>query len=103
MYCEACNIDFDGRCCPSCGSTDVREPTGNDFCFLTERAQIWADMLSDVLRQNAIPFLQRKKLGAGMALKTGPLFESVRFYVLYSHLSRARELVQTLFAAQDCE
>lgn len=58
-------------------------------------------MLADVLKQEQIPFPKKSVIGAGMALRAGPLFESIRFYVFYQHLSQAREIVDALFSSSD--
>jgi hypothetical protein len=55
-------------------------------------------MLSDVLEQNEIPFLKKGRLGAGMAMNVGPLFERCRFYVPYSKLEEAARIVDSLFS-----
>ena len=99
LYCENCYILFEGKRCPVCGRKSSRGPEPSDPCFLTEKEQIWSDMLADVLKQNGIPFMQENVLGAGLALKTGPLRERVRFYVLYSQLPEAADIVDGLFSA----
>ena len=96
-YCERCKIAFSGGVCPACGSKKVRPPMANDLCFLAEKEQIWGEMLSDVLRQNDIPFLRKGALGAGLAMKIGPGMERYRFYVSYCDLNRARGAVEQLF------
>ena len=98
MYCENCCILFSENRCPVCGSKKVRMPEPDDYCFLTEKEMIWAGMLEDVLKQNGIPFFTKQMLGAGLALKIGPMSERCRFYVPYSHFREADELVEALFA-----
>ena len=98
-YCDNCYIVFDGTRCPVCGKKCGRGPEASDPVFLTEKEQIWSDMLADVLKQHDIPFLEKNVLGAGLALKTGPLRERVRFYVLYGQLSEAAEIVEELFSS----
>ena len=73
LYCENCYILFEGKRCPVCGRKSSRGPEPSDPCFLTEKEQIWSDLLADVLKQNGIPFMRENVLGAGLALKTGPL------------------------------
>ena len=75
----------------------------DDLCFLTEKEQIWSGMLADVLKQKNIPFIQKSTMGAGMALRAGPMFETVRFYVLNEHLEEAKAIVEELFSSQDEE
>ena len=99
MYCERCGIIFEENRCPACGSQNVRPPRPDDLCFLTEREAIWAEMLEDVLKQNNIPCLTKNVLGAGLALKVGPMSERVRFYIPYSRLQNAKAIVDELFSA----
>lgn len=75
-------------------------PVPEGFCFLTEKPPVWAGMLSDVLTQDQIPFLKESSLGAGMALRTGSMLETIRFYVPASRLEAAREVVDGLFSGE---
>ena len=70
---------------------------GEEICFLTEKSQIWSDMLSDVLEQNHIPFDKRGTLGAGMTVLAGPMLETYRFYVPAAHYAQAAAIVEELF------
>lgn len=99
MYCERCGIIFEEKRCPVCGNQNVRPPMSDDLCFLTEREVMWAEMLEDVLKQNNIPCLTKNVLGAGLALKVGPMSERVRFYIPYLHLQNAKAIVDKLFPA----
>jgi hypothetical protein len=69
-----------------------------NLCYLTEQSPIWAGMLADVLHQHGIPFIQESSLGAGLALKTGSLSETIRFFVPASRLAAAEALTEELFA-----
>ena len=99
MYCERCCMIFEEDRCPVCGSRNVRPPRPGDLCFLTERETIWAEMLEDVLKQNDIPCLTKNVLGAGLALKVGPMSERVRSYIPYLRLQNAKAIVDELFSA----
>lgn len=72
------------------------QPEG--MCYLTEQGPIWAGMLADVLQQHGIPFFKEGSLGAGLAIKTGGLSESIRFFVPASRLDAAKDLVEELFS-----
>ena len=48
MYCEKCHRVFEGEKCPDCRKKAKREVEPDDVCLLTEKPQIWADMLSAV-------------------------------------------------------
>lgn len=71
-----------------------------EMCFLTEKDAVWAGMLADVLEQHGIPFVKESSLGAGLALKTGSLMETFRFFVPSPHLAAAKDLVDELFAGE---
>ena len=97
MYCERCQQATEEAACPTCGSTHLREPKEKDPCFLTEQDFIHTGILEDVLGQNNIPYLRKNVLGAGMAIKVGPMLERGRFFVPYELLPRAQELLEDLF------
>lgn len=78
---------------------DPAKPSG-ELCFLTEQGPVWAGMLADVLQQHKIPFLRESSLGAGLALKMGPLTEMVRFFVPAAHFTAASALVEELFSKE---
>ena len=102
MYCERCRHLFEGTGrCPNCGSRSVRPPLPEDLCYLTETDPMFGGMLKDVLEQNHIPVLTNSAMGAGMALKVGPMFDQMRFYVPHSALPGATELVEALFQSPE--
>jgi len=100
MYCPNCNVLFQDTRCPLCDSKNIREPMANDYCYLTEKDQIWSGALSDILTQNNIPFVTKNVLGAGLAAKMGPALERIRFYVPYSHYENAQNLEHEFFSAE---
>jgi len=57
-------------------------------------------MLADVLKQRGIPFLQKGRLGAGMAMNVGPLLERFRLYVAYENYQEAAAVVEELFGEE---
>jgi len=101
MYCEKCSRIIDGERCPACGSRKVREALETDLCFLTEQDYVSSGILEDVLKENGIPFLKKDVMGAGMAIKVGPMLDRSRFYVAYPLLERARAVTEDLFAEPD--
>lgn len=99
MYCERCQQIVEEVSCPTCNSSrHLREPKEKDPCFLTEQDFIHTGILEDVLGQNNIPYLRKNVLGAGMAIKVGPMHERGRFFVPCELLPKAQELVQDLFS-----
>ena len=101
MYCEKCCRIIDTDRCPACGSRKVREPGPKDPCFLTELDYLSTGILEDVLKQEGIPYLKKDVMGAGMAIKVGPMLERSRFYVAYPLLEKAGAVAEDLFAEAD--
>ena len=97
MYCAKCQRIIATRSCRDCGSYWVREVQPDDVCYLTEREQIWGEMLEDVLKQNSIPYIIRRTLGAGLSMSIGAMLECYRFYVPFGALEAAQEIVDELF------
>lgn len=97
MYCEKCHSLIEGKKCPVCGSKKVREPLGDDLCYLIEKEMIWGEMLADVLKQNEIPYLYKESLGAAVTIQIGAMLERYRFFVAFSHYERAKDIVEGLF------
>lgn len=70
----------------------------SEWCFLTEQSPVWQGMLADVLKQNDIPFVTESSTGAGMAIRTGSLNETIRFLVPKDRLEAAKAIVEDLFS-----
>ena len=98
MYCEKCRRIIEADRCPFCKNRRAREPEPEDICFLTEQDYVSTGILEDVLKQQGIPFLKKDVMGAGMAIKVGPMLERSRFYVAYDRLQDARDVVDGLFS-----
>lgn len=98
MYCEKCCHIIEGDRCPVCKSWKVREPEAKDICFLTEQDYLSSGILEDLLKQNGIPALKKDVMGAGMAIRVGPMLEYTRFYVPFEHLEAAKAIVDDLFS-----
>lgn len=103
MYCANCNLLMDVPSCPVCGSRDVRPPNAHDYCFMTKKEALWAEILEDVLKQNRIPVVTRTGRSVAMVLRSNPLNQEVLFYVPYGWLERASELEQSLFDVEVLE
>lgn len=93
MYCEKCCRIIEETRCPYCRSRKIREPESKDICFLTEQDYISSGILEDLLKQNSIPVLKKDVMGAGMAMKVGPMLDRSRFYVPFDHLEAAKDLL----------
>ena len=96
MYCEKCSRIFEGDRCPACKKSRVREPGPKDPCFLTEQDYLTSGILEDLMKQNAIPYLKKNVMGAGLAIKVGPMLDRSRFYVPYDRLEDALAVAEEL-------
>ena len=103
MYCEKCKRIFEEEKCPVCRHSQVREPEAGDLCFLTEQDYVSSGILEDVLKQDGIPYLRKDVMGAGMAIKVGPMLERSRFYVPFEQLENAASVVEDVFSPADEE
>ena len=100
MYCERCSrIVEEEEKCPHCKNRHLRQPLPNDPCLVAELNYLSTGILEDILTQNHIPFLTKARLGAGLSVKIGAMFEHNRFYVPYLHLKEAEEIVDDLFSS----
>ena len=97
MYCEKCCRIIEADRCPVCKSKRVREPEAKDPCFLTEQDYLSSGILEDLLKKNGIPYLKKDVMGAGLAIKVGPMLERSRFYVPFEQLESARAVAEEVF------
>lgn len=79
------------------GAQLLRNLEGDNYCFLTEKDAVWTEPLSDILKDNGIRFITRNTLGAGIAVRVGPILERTIFYVLQDQLSQAQEILSAFF------
>jgi hypothetical protein len=68
------------------------------FVLLTEKEEMWARVLMEVLRDNGIPCTAKSVLGAAFTIKTG-LQDRLRVFVPEALLPRAEALLREIFPA----
>jgi hypothetical protein len=102
-YCDNCMLLSQLDACPHCGRRGLKPPQDSDFCFLADKEMMWGGMLADVLKQKGIPYVDKPVFGAGLAVKTGYALERYRYYVPFSRLCDAREIVDELFGEANNE
>ena len=73
-----------------------------DYAVLTEKEEMWAKMLIQVLEDHNIPCVAMPVYGAGFSLKTGKA-ECLRVFVPRDNLPLATELLKALFLADFIE
>lgn len=74
----------------------------SDYEFLTEKEAMWAEMLSQVLKDNDVACVAIPVYGAGLALKAGAQ-ERLRIYVPADCKPKAEELLHELFPGDGTE
>lgn len=95
-YCETCHLAAEGEVCPVCGDDLLRPVRGEDYCFLAEKEEMWANLFQEVLQNNGIPAALLPVMGAGVSLKSGRM-EEYRIFVPYGRLEEARDLFRLTF------
>lgn len=73
-----------------------------DYVLLTEKEEMWANMLMEVLKDNGVPCTAVPVHGAGMVMRTG-IREKLKVYVPQEHKTRAEELLEELFTKDNGE
>ena len=91
LYCPNCKLLCETTICSRCHAP-LRNVHNEDYCFLTEKDNIWAGALSELFTQQQIPFVCQQLLGDGLAARIGPAQERIIFYVPYAFYSQAQEL-----------
>ena len=71
----------------------------NGYVLLTEKEEMWARMLTDVLADHGIPCTALPVHGAGLVMRTMAQ-ERLKVFVPSADLTRASELVEALFSAE---
>ena len=56
---------------------------------------------ADWLKQNGIPYLVRRTLGAGLSMSVGAMMECHRIYVPFAELDRSLAIVDELFPGDE--
>lgn len=69
----------------------------NDFVILTEKEEMWAKMLMEVLGDNGVTCISKPVFGAGFAMRTGTV-ERLILYVARDKIPVAKELMEQLFS-----
>ena len=73
-----------------------------EFILLAEKEAMWAEMLTEVLRDNGVSCATVPVVGAGFSMRTGTP-ERLKVYVPEDRLEAARELLEELFPADGTE
>ncbi len=95
-YCDRCHAAVSGEFCPGCGRGALPDVKPEDYCFVTERDEMWAKMFLEILQDQKIPCTAVPTCGAVMAMKAGKT-ERLKLYVPYAKWEQARELLRETF------
>ena len=69
------------------------------YVLLTEKEEMWAKLLMQVLEDNNVPCTAIPVYGAGFSLRTG-MQERLKVYVPSENLPQAMELTEELFSEE---
>lgn len=95
-YCERCHVAVQGEQCPVCGRSKVRPVQGDDYCFLVEKEDMWAQLLQEILEDNGVHPISHDSMDVVWVMRGGELSRQC-IYVPFRHLELARELMQAAF------
>lgn len=95
-YCENCKLLFDSDRCDFCQSEKLRKAEDMDFCFLTEKGSVYGGILKNALTSENIPYKTHCVMDGCKAAISDPMVESVRFFVPYAFLNRAKEIEESV-------
>lgn len=97
-YCEACRYATKSTVCPICAAENLRPVRRTDFCFLTEKEEMWAKLIIEILEDNHIPSAHLPVWGAALAMKGGRA-ERYQIFVPFEKLEEATDLL-TIVSSQ---
>ena len=92
-FCENCNKVSDYDFCRDCGKGDLREVKDDDFCFLTECANSFGEMMKSLFEQKGIPCVLLP-YGSGTRTGLGLKLENYRVFVPFSYLKKAKDILE---------
>lgn len=95
-YCNHCHLVTEENQCPCCASPLLPDAEDGDYCLLTEKDEMWAKLLMEVLENNRIPHTCLPVFGAGVIMKSGKT-ERYRIFVPYGSLACAKALYDETF------
>ena len=102
-FCERCNAFYPTTECPDCHTRGLRPVEDDDYCFLTEREVMWAEMLRAALYGADIESAYRPVFGAAMSASMGKAIERHQIYVPYDCYDAAMDVMLALFGeVQQC-
>lgn len=95
-YCEKCKLLTEKECCHICRNKSIREVDSDDFCLLTEREQMYGEMLRDALQGEEIDCVLIP-CGNGVRSQFGLSLGRYRIYVPYKSYESSLEILKSLF------
>jgi hypothetical protein len=104
-YCPVCETlcEEDDTVCKKCKNKKLRPVQDNDPVFLTETSGFDVSRIEGVLTDENIPFMQKDEVRERLpsALFGPDTSKRVNFYVPYGTLTKARELLESIGAAEE--
>lgn len=100
-YCTKCFALSDTDRCELCGKKRLKPVTEDDQILLTTLDFAEAALFEGALTEDGVPFRKFASYGAGIQAYTGAALERYSFFVLYSGLDRAQEILDSLFEVDE--
>lgn len=97
FFCDKCNSLCTKAPCPGCGNRSLRAPEPGDYCFLTERELMWAEMLRGALADSGIESAYRPVFGAVVTAHMGSALQRHQIYVPVEAYDDAKDVMFALF------
>ena len=95
-YCERCHVAVPEERCPVCGQSHLPAVRGDDYCFLVEKEDMWAQMLLEILEDNGVHPICHDAMDVVWVMRGGEKSRQ-RIYVPFRHWDLAQELMQEAF------
>ena len=92
-YCNKCYKICDKNECDECGKKNLSNISDDDIVYLTTKNFVISGILDDLLTTENIYYLKKGQKGAGVSNTIGFLAETYNYYVHFSNLDKALEIV----------
>ena len=96
-FCDKCNTLCTDSVCPACGNKSLRAPEATDFCFLTERSPMWAEMLRGALADVGIESAFQPLFGTGALFGAGKSLDRHQIFVPCDRYEESQAVMLALF------
>jgi hypothetical protein len=93
-YCVKCYRINENDKCEHCKKKNLRIIKDDDIVYLTTKNFVLSGILDDMLTTENIKFMKKGQKGAGLSNTLGIVTEMFDYYIIYSDLEKALEIVE---------